>query len=249
MSSLYPHFFLFFLFFCPPVPNFSISGCLTFSLAAVSFPPFNVISLFWVPMYLTTTSSLPFLSDVLETYYRPTSFMRLSLTTCQPLFEELLLVLQPLSLLTFNLDLLFQHHHLEPDSHSPDIHSPPCQDATSQLSTEDSKSKNSRFIESLSEVDFGSPERALPLANPKNLGSGESSQYGAAPVKASVRQVRSSCGCRRRKSETYLLLISRRTALLSRQDRYPPLIFTVQCFNSNMFVLSCRSDFFLLLLL
>ncbi|KAM8735347.1 uncharacterized protein rusc1 isoform 2-T2 [Acanthopagrus schlegelii] len=131
-------------------------------------------------------SHLQSCSDVLETYYRPTSFIRLSLTTCQPLFEELLLVLQPLSLLTFNLDLLFQHHHLEPDSHSPDIHSPPCQDATSQLSTEDSKSKNSRFIESLSEVDFGSPERALPLANPKNLGSGESSQCGAAPVKASV---------------------------------------------------------------
>lgn len=163
-----------------------ISGCLTFSPAAVSFPPFHVISFFWVTMYLTMTSSLPFLSDVLETYYRPTSFMRLSLTTCQPLFEELLLVLQPLSLLTFNLDLLFQHHHLEPDSHSPEIHSPPCQDPTFQLSTEDSQSKNSRFIESLSEVDFGSPERSSPLANPKNLGSGESNQSDVAPAKASV---------------------------------------------------------------
>uniref|UniRef100_A0A3B5MZS3 RUN and SH3 domain containing 1 n=1 Tax=Xiphophorus couchianus TaxID=32473 RepID=A0A3B5MZS3_9TELE len=50
--------------------------------------------------------------SVLEACYHPTSFMRLSLTTCWPLFEELLLVLQPLSLLTFNLDLLFQHHHL-----------------------------------------------------------------------------------------------------------------------------------------
>ncbi|XP_062847806.1 AP-4 complex accessory subunit RUSC1 [Trichomycterus rosablanca] len=52
--------------------------------------------------------------DVLETYYWPTSFMRLSDTSCQPLFDELLLMLQPLSLLTFNLDLLFQHHHLDP---------------------------------------------------------------------------------------------------------------------------------------
>ncbi|TRY59489.1 hypothetical protein DNTS_017881 [Danionella cerebrum] len=55
-------------------------------------------------------------ADVLGTFYHPTSFMRLSLTCFQPLFEELVLVLQPLSLLTFNLDLLFQHHHLDPSS-------------------------------------------------------------------------------------------------------------------------------------
>lgn len=58
-------------------------------------------------------------SDVLETYYQPWSFMRLSLSACRPQFDELLLVLQPLSLLTFNLDLLFQHHHWDP--HSPQI--------------------------------------------------------------------------------------------------------------------------------
>ncbi|XP_070767936.1 AP-4 complex accessory subunit RUSC1 [Enoplosus armatus] len=133
-------------------------------------------------------------SDVLETYYRPTSFMRLSLTACQPLFEELLLVLQPLSLLTFNLDLLFQHHHLEPDSHSPEIPSPPCQDAGFQLSQEVSQSKSTgcRYIESLSEVDFGSPEhqaaekKSSPSANPKNGGSEESTHSSAAPLKASV---------------------------------------------------------------
>ncbi|KAJ8334993.1 hypothetical protein SKAU_G00406320 [Synaphobranchus kaupii] len=54
--------------------------------------------------------------DVLETHYHPTSFMGLSRTSCQPLFEELLLLLQPLSLLTFNLDLLFQHRHFDPTS-------------------------------------------------------------------------------------------------------------------------------------
>ncbi|XP_049336568.1 uncharacterized protein rusc1 isoform X3 [Astyanax mexicanus] len=64
-------------------------------------------------------SHLQSCSDVLETYYRPTAFMRLSSTSCQHLFEELLLLLQPLSLLTFNLDLLFQHHHLDPSS--PDL--------------------------------------------------------------------------------------------------------------------------------
>ncbi|XP_037392666.1 uncharacterized protein rusc1 isoform X3 [Pygocentrus nattereri] len=77
-------------------------------------------------------SRLQSCSDVLETYYRPTAFMRLSASSCQPLFEELLLLLQPLSLLTFNLDLLFQHHHLDPSSpdltpasHSPGLSRPP----------------------------------------------------------------------------------------------------------------------------
>lgn len=105
-------------------------------------------------------------------------------------------MLQPLSLLTFNLDLLFQHHHLEHDSHSPEIPSPPCQDAGFQLSTKGSQSKNAgcRYIESLSEVDFGSPEHqadkdganSSPSANPKNGGSGASTNSNAAPIKASV---------------------------------------------------------------
>nr|XP_020462874.1 RUN and SH3 domain-containing protein 1 isoform X2 [Monopterus albus] len=133
-------------------------------------------------------SHLQSCSDVLETYYHPTSFMRLSLTVCQPLFEELLLVLQPLSLLTFNLDLLFQHHHLEPDSHSPEITSPHCQVAESQPSTKWSQSKitGSRNIESLTEVDFGSPEyqaateKSSPLAHAKN--EGESTHSSAAPT-------------------------------------------------------------------
>lgn len=112
--------------------------------------------------------------------------MRLSLTTYQSLFEELLLVLQPLSLLTFNLDLLFQHHHLEPDSHSPEIPSPPCQDAGKSTKGPESKITGSRYIESLSEVDFGSPEHQSPLADPKNRGSWELTQVGAAPIKPSV---------------------------------------------------------------
>ncbi|XP_074509672.1 uncharacterized protein rusc1 isoform X4 [Sebastes fasciatus] len=131
-------------------------------------------------------SHLQSCSDVLETYHRPASFMRLSLTACQPLFEELLLVLQPLSLLTFNLDLLFQHHHLELDSHTPEIPSPPCQDA---VSTEGSQSKitGCKYIESLSEVDFGSPEhRAAKEKSPKNGGTWESTQSSAAPIKAPV---------------------------------------------------------------
>ncbi|KAM4580720.1 uncharacterized protein rusc1 isoform 2-T3 [Odontesthes bonariensis] len=139
-------------------------------------------------------SHLQSCSDVLETYYHPTSFMRLSLTACQLLFEELLLVLQPLSLLTFNLDLLFQHHRLEPDSYRPEIPSPPFQECGIQLSTKgQSKIPGSRYMESLSEVDFGSPElpaarntKLSPLANPKNGGSGASTNTDAAPIKASI---------------------------------------------------------------
>uniref|UniRef100_A0A803TDF6 Uncharacterized protein n=1 Tax=Anolis carolinensis TaxID=28377 RepID=A0A803TDF6_ANOCA len=60
--------------------------------------------------------SLPFLSlslDVLQAHYQPVGFLALSQGVCQGLFEELLLLLQPLSLLPFDLDLLFEHHRLQ----------------------------------------------------------------------------------------------------------------------------------------
>ncbi|KAJ8285524.1 hypothetical protein GJAV_G00027820 [Gymnothorax javanicus] len=46
--------------------------------------------------------------DVIEVHYHPWGFLPLSQGACQPLFEELLLLLQPLSLLPFHLDLLFE---------------------------------------------------------------------------------------------------------------------------------------------
>ncbi|CAM4699047.1 unnamed protein product [Leuciscus chuanchicus] len=107
-------------------------------------------------------SHLQSCSDVLETYYRPTSFMRLSLTSCQPLFEELLLLLQPLSLLTFNLDLLFQHHHLDPSSptltpasHASDIYSPPNEDFSFHLSPKGIFQGNGHNLGSMLEQDLG----------------------------------------------------------------------------------------------
>lgn len=156
------------------------------------------------PLSLSRARSL--FSDVLETYYHPTSFMRLSQTACQPLFEELLLVLQPLSLLTFNLDLLFQHHHLEPESHRPEIPSPPFPDPGSQLSTNEtaingsqSKTPDSRYSESLSEVDFGSPDhqaakdaKSSPVTNSDNGGSAASTDTSFGPIKASVTQEETS---------------------------------------------------------
>ena len=100
-----------------------------------------------------------FSADVLETYYHPSSFMRLSLSACRPQFDELLLVLQPLSLLTFNLDLLFQHHHWDP--HSPQIpKAPACQDAALPVSNQACPSKKSeeKYMESLTEEDIQSGE-------------------------------------------------------------------------------------------
>lgn len=112
------------------------------------------------------------------------------------MFEELLLVLQPLSLLTFNLDLLFQHHHLEPSNPSPEIPSPPCQAAGRRLTPKEPQSKitGGRYIETLSEVDFGSPEHqaatngAKPSScvNPNNRGSEWSTNNNVPPTKASV---------------------------------------------------------------
>ncbi|XP_048787198.1 AP-4 complex accessory subunit RUSC2 isoform X1 [Lagopus muta] len=51
--------------------------------------------------------------DIILAHYQPVGFLCLSHNVCQPLFEELLLLLQPLSLLPFNLDLLFEHHLMQ----------------------------------------------------------------------------------------------------------------------------------------
>lgn len=109
-------------------------------------------------------------------------------------------MLQPLSLLTFNLDLLFQHHHLEPDSNSPEIPSPGCQDAGSQLSPRGllSKPTDSRHNEIHPSVDLRSPEHQTvkeksPLcANPINGVPGESPHGSTAPIKPSVTIIQTS---------------------------------------------------------
>ncbi|XP_068613344.1 AP-4 complex accessory subunit RUSC2-like [Brachionichthys hirsutus] len=51
--------------------------------------------------------------DIVAAHYSPCGFLPLSQGACQPLFEELLLLLQPLSLLPFDLDLLFEPHLLQ----------------------------------------------------------------------------------------------------------------------------------------
>ncbi|XP_054466976.1 AP-4 complex accessory subunit RUSC2 isoform X2 [Anoplopoma fimbria] len=51
--------------------------------------------------------------DIIAAHYNPWGFLPLAQGACQPLFEELLLLLQPLSLLPFDLDLLFEPHLLQ----------------------------------------------------------------------------------------------------------------------------------------
>ncbi|XP_064802522.1 LOW QUALITY PROTEIN: uncharacterized protein LOC135520700 [Oncorhynchus masou masou] len=138
-------------------------------------------------------SHLQSCSDVLVTFYQPSSFMRLSLTSCQPLFEELLLLLQPLSLLTLNLDLLFQHHHLDPANHSPEIPSPPNQDLGFRLSPRGSASqgRGSSYLESLSELDFG---RADPEATNHNVSSSSLANSGVGGLVESLKPASLSVG-------------------------------------------------------
>ncbi|KFQ32739.1 RUN and SH3 domain-containing protein 1, partial [Merops nubicus] len=52
---------------------------------------------------------------VISTMYSPTAFFALSQGPLPHLADELLLLIQPLSVLTFHLDLLFEHHHLSMD--------------------------------------------------------------------------------------------------------------------------------------
>ncbi|KAM5256332.1 AP-4 complex accessory subunit RUSC1 isoform 3-T3 [Ctenodactylus gundi] len=56
-------------------------------------------------------SSLQEDAGLLSLLYLPTGFFSLAQGGCPALSTELLLLLQPLSALTFHLDLLFEHHH------------------------------------------------------------------------------------------------------------------------------------------
>uniref|UniRef100_A0A3B1K7H0 SH3 domain-containing protein n=1 Tax=Astyanax mexicanus TaxID=7994 RepID=A0A3B1K7H0_ASTMX len=54
-----------------------------------------------------------FISLPWTAHYQPWGFLSLSQGACQPMLEELLLLLQPLSLLPFDLDLLFEPRQLQ----------------------------------------------------------------------------------------------------------------------------------------
>lgn len=127
-------------------------------------------------------SHLQSCSDVLEPFYQPSSFMRVS--PAIGLYEELLLLLQPLSLLTFNLDLLFQHHHLVPPNHGP-----PAQDGGGfRLSPQgplsqggrvsSSSSRGNSQPESSSKLDAGVQEEATGITSSSSSSSSQASSEG-----------------------------------------------------------------------
>lgn len=62
---------------------------------------------------VSVTLSLSLSLDIIQTHYQPWGFLRAAHTVCPGLFEELLLLLQPLALLPFSLDVLFQHRLLQ----------------------------------------------------------------------------------------------------------------------------------------
>lgn len=64
-------------------------------------------------------SSLQEDAGLLSLLYLPTGFFALARGGCPALSTELLLLLQPLSVLTFHLDLLFEHHHQLPPGPPP----------------------------------------------------------------------------------------------------------------------------------
>ncbi|NXC24904.1 RUSC1 protein, partial [Campylorhamphus procurvoides] len=66
---------------------------------------------------------------VISVLYSPTAFFALSQGPLPHLADELLLLIQPLSVLTFHLDLLFEHHHLSVDVRPLSHHSPPARGA------------------------------------------------------------------------------------------------------------------------
>lgn len=57
---------------------------------------------------LCVITSFTFFLDVVKTYYHSWGFLSMSLGRCHPLFQELLLLLQPLSVLPFDLNLLLE---------------------------------------------------------------------------------------------------------------------------------------------
>ncbi|XP_034648898.1 RUN and SH3 domain-containing protein 1 [Trachemys scripta elegans] len=131
-------------------------------------------------------------SDVISVLYLPTAFFSLSQGPFPHLARELLLLVQPLSVLTFHLDLLFEHHHLpvdvrplpcRPDSpHShplgPALVAAPAQSRDPSDQAEGAEGRGG-----------ASPEHQLTTDGPRRaalVGSEESarSQYSAAAAKS-----------------------------------------------------------------
>lgn len=87
-------------------------------------------SSFLTNMALSMFTSFNVSADVVTAYYHSWGFLSMSLGRCQPMFQELLLLLQPLSVLPFDLNLLLEPRLLRNRQLCPEEHGvsplPPC---------------------------------------------------------------------------------------------------------------------------
>uniref|UniRef100_A0A8C2UZ94 RUN and SH3 domain containing 1 n=2 Tax=Chinchilla lanigera TaxID=34839 RepID=A0A8C2UZ94_CHILA len=96
-------------------------------------------------------------TGLLSLLYLPTGFFSLARGGCPSLSTELLLLLQPLSVLTFHLDLLFEHHHHLPLG-PPQAPAPPVPPPTLQQTMQAMLHWGGRLAQSLR----GASEEAAP---------------------------------------------------------------------------------------
>ncbi|KFZ57614.1 RUN and SH3 domain-containing protein 1, partial [Antrostomus carolinensis] len=118
---------------------------------------------------------------VISMLYSPMAFFALSQGPLPHLADELLLLIQPLSVLTFHLDLLFEHHHLSMDVRplSPLHGLGPGPQVGAAL--QETFQHVLRWGDQLSRTFLGgdsSPESQRPRAGPQDAGAGLSGWWG-----------------------------------------------------------------------
>lgn len=108
-------------------------------------------------------SSLQEDAGLLSLLYLPTGFFSLARRGCPSLSAELLLLLQPLSVLTFHLDLLFEHHHhLSPGA--PQAPAPPVPPAALQQTMQAVLHWGGRLARSLRAASGEAPDPSAPAS-------------------------------------------------------------------------------------
>uniref|UniRef100_A0A8C8BDK8 RUN and SH3 domain containing 1 n=1 Tax=Otus sunia TaxID=257818 RepID=A0A8C8BDK8_9STRI len=116
---------------------------------------------------------------VISVLYSPTAFFALSQGPLPHLADELLLLIQPLSVLTFHLDLLFEHHHLSMDAPAAGrgLVAAPQVGAALQQTLQHVLRWGDQLSRAFLGAD-GSPETPRPEAGPRDAGAGLSGWWG-----------------------------------------------------------------------
>ncbi|KAM5200914.1 AP-4 complex accessory subunit RUSC1 isoform 3-T5 [Hipposideros larvatus] len=115
-------------------------------------------------------SSLQEDAGLLSLLYLPTGFFSLARGGCPSLSTELLLLLQPLSVLTFHLDLLFEHHHQLPPG-PPPAPAPPGSPPALQQTVQAMLHWGGRLAQSLRGTSGATPPGPSAPSSPPTSGS------------------------------------------------------------------------------